>query len=262
MFANPRLFTFTWAVPSAARSSDSSTGVCRALPTLEQRLRVLVDRTLALLLLIATAPLMLVGALLVKLSSPGPAIYSQIRMGKGRRPFVIYKLRTMKHNCEKATGAQWCVKGDPRITRVGTFLRKTHIDELPQLWNILRGDMSLVGPRPERPEFVAQLERVIPRYAERLAVLPGLTGLAQVQLPPDTDVDSVRRKLLYDLHAIKHGGLALDLKLIAATAVHVLGVPGWMLCLLFRIPDTSVVEGTVEVSPLPSLCPQPSEAAC
>ena len=106
-----------------------------------------------------------------------------MRLGKNGRPFRLHKIRTMRHDCEKATGPRWAVPGDPRITPLGRFLRQTHLDELPQLWNVLRGEMSLVGPRPERPEFVPDLEQAIPHYRDRLLVRPGVTGLAQVQLP-------------------------------------------------------------------------------
>ena len=147
-------------------------------------------------------------------------------MGKGGRPFTLYKIRTMIHNCEKASGAQWSKPGDPRITRVGAFLRSTHLDELPQLWNVLRGDMSLVGPRPERPEFTPESGAApCPHYRDRLAVRPGVTGLAQVQLPADTDLDSVRRKLAYDLYYIRHVNGWLDFRLIACTALRMFGVP-------------------------------------
>jgi lipopolysaccharide/colanic/teichoic acid biosynthesis glycosyltransferase len=136
----------------------------------------------------------------------------------------------MTHNCEARGGARWCLPGDPRVTAVGRLLRATHLDELPQLWNILKGDMSLVGPRPERPEFVVQLEKVLPQYRERLRVRPGVTGLAQVQLPPDIDVESVRRKLACDLAYVRHLGLWLDLCLLALTALHLTGVPCHGLC--------------------------------
>src|SRR5260370_5820150 len=110
----------------------------------------------------------------------------------------------MFHNCERNSGACWATAGDPRITPVGRCLRRLHLDELPQLWNVVRGDMSLVGPRPERPEFIPHLEKHIARYQERMSVRPGLTGLAQIQLPADTDLDRVRRKLAYDLYYIGH----------------------------------------------------------
>src|SRR3954471_12705663 len=141
-----------------------------------------VEFTAALALLALTAPLLLLAALLIKLTSRGPAFYTQTRVGLGGRPFTIYKLRTMIHKAESLTGPRWSLPGDPRVTRFGQFLRLTHLDELPQLWNVLRGDMSLIGPRPERPEFVPELEQALPGYRKRLAVRPGVTGLAQVQL--------------------------------------------------------------------------------
>lgn len=181
------------------------------------------DVLLAVLLLILLTPLILLSMLLVKLTSRGPAIYSQTRLGLRGKPFTIYKIRTMRHQCESLTGVQWSKPGDSRITRLGKFLRKTHLDELPQLWNVLRGDMSLVGPRPERPEFVPQLEKAIPLYRSRLLVRPGVTGLAQVQLPPDTDLDSVRIKLAYDIHYVRNVSWWLDVRLLAATAGKIFG---------------------------------------
>jgi lipopolysaccharide/colanic/teichoic acid biosynthesis glycosyltransferase len=201
-----------------------------------------VDRAIALTLLILSAPVLFVAMLLVKLTSRGPVIYRQTRLGLNRRPFILFKLRTMTQDCEKLTGARWAVQNDPRRTPVGGFLRATHIDELPQLWNVVRGDMSLVGPRPERPEIIDVVEPLIPRYAERLSVMPGLTGLAQVQLPPDTDLDSVRRKLVYDLHYINNATLYLDLRIVLATVVHVLHLPFALSRLLLRIPGETVVE--------------------
>jgi lipopolysaccharide/colanic/teichoic acid biosynthesis glycosyltransferase len=179
------------------------------------------DVGIALLVLVLATPVILVAALLIKLTSRGPAFYSQMRVGRGGRPFRIYKLRSMYHNCERATGAQWSRKGDPRVTPLGRILRRTHVDELPQLWNILKGDMSLVGPRPERPEFVPQLEQAIAFYRDRLLVLPGVTGLAQIHLGPDTDLASVERKLLFDLYYIKHLSFWFDLRILLTTAVHV-----------------------------------------
>jgi lipopolysaccharide/colanic/teichoic acid biosynthesis glycosyltransferase len=194
------------------------------------------DFALALALLVLSAPLLFVAGLLVKLTSRGPVFYSQVRVGRGGRPFTIYKVRTMRHDCERLSGARWCRPGDPRIFLVGRLLRRTHLDELPQLWNVLRGDMSLVGPRPERPEFVPQLELAVPRYRERLAVLPGVTGLAQVHLPPDTDLASVRRKLAFDLYYIRTLGLWGDLRVLLATAVHVF-VPYLASRWLFRLTE-------------------------
>ncbi len=196
----------------------------------------------AAVLLILAAPVILLAGLLVKLTSRGSVFYSQTRVGKNGRLFTLYKIRTMANNCEKESGAIWASANDPRITRVGAFLRKTHLDELPQLFNVLRCEMSLVGPRPERPEFVPSLERAIPLYAERLLVRPGVTGVAQVQLPPDTDLASVRRKLAYDLYYVRHAGLWLDLRLILCTAIHILGVPFHVVGRLFLLPKLNVVE--------------------
>src|SRR5947209_15123867 len=123
----------------------------------------------------------------------------------------MYKIRSMAHDCERLTGARWATRQDPRVTPVGRFLRKTKIDELPQLWNVLRGEMSLIGPRPERPEFSQNLAACVERYLERVSIRPGMTGLAQISLPPDTDLESVMRKLKYDLCYIDHLSLWLDL---------------------------------------------------
>jgi lipopolysaccharide/colanic/teichoic acid biosynthesis glycosyltransferase len=204
--------------------------------------KVALEFALAVLLLIAALPLVLLSALLVKLTSRGPVFYSQIRLGLNGKPFRIFKIRTMAHNCERDSGARWATANDPRITPVGKFLRATHLDELPQLWNVLRGDMSLVGPRPERPEFVPNLEKAIPHYRDRLDVRPGVTGLAQVQLPADTDISSVRRKLAYDLYYIRQMNFWLDLRLIVCTALHVFRVPYSMLGKLFRLPGQQRVE--------------------
>jgi lipopolysaccharide/colanic/teichoic acid biosynthesis glycosyltransferase len=215
-----------------------------------QRVKAVFDRVLALLLLIPAAPVILLTAILVRLTSRGPAFYNQTRLGLRGKPYFIYKLRTMFHDCERVSGARWSTAGDSRITPLGRFLRKTHLDELPQLWNVLKGEMSLVGPRPERPEFVPQLEAAIPGYRERLQVRPGVTGLAQVQLPADTNLDSVRRKLVYDLYYIENAGVWLDLKLILCTGFKMLHVPFGITGKLLRVPGRAVVEGqeTAEAS--------------
>lgn len=195
-------------------------------------------------MLVLAAPIILVAAVLVKLTSRGPAFYTQTRLGLDGREYTIYKLRSMFHNCERQSGACWSTAGDPRITLVGRWLRRLHIDELPQLWNVLRGDMSLVGPRPERPEFIPHLEEALPLYRLRRAVRPGVTGLAQVQLPPDTDLESVRRKLAYDLYYVYHGNTWLDLQLLAATAIHVVGVPYSLIGKFLFLPSNETVEQT------------------
>jgi len=187
--------------------------------------RRILDFSLALALSIIAAPVVLVAAVLVRLTSRGPAFYTQTRTGRGGRTFTIYKLRSMVDKCESLTGPRWTIPGDPRITPVGWFLRRTHIDELPQLLNVLRGEMSLIGPRPERPEFVGELENALEGYSDRHAILPGITGLAQVQLPPDTDLESVRRKLVCDLYYVQEVSLWLDVRIMVATALHMAGMP-------------------------------------
>jgi lipopolysaccharide/colanic/teichoic acid biosynthesis glycosyltransferase len=200
------------------------------------------DLVLAALLTVPAVPLILVAALLVKLTSRGPAFYTQTRVGEDGRLFTIWKIRSMIHNCESLTGPRWSMPGDPRVTRVGAFLRASHLDELPQLLNVLRGEMSLIGPRPERPEFVPELERELPGYWQRLTVRPGVTGLAQVQLPPDSDLTSVRRKLAHDLYYIRHLSPWLDLRLLLCTAFHALALPFGVAGKLLGIPDGAVVE--------------------
>jgi len=182
-----------------------------------------VDYLCALILFVATAPLVLLAALAVKLTSRGPVIYSQRRVGLNGRVFEIYKLRSMYHDCERHTGPVWSLPGDRRITPVGWILRASHLDELPQLWNVLRGDMSLIGPRPERPEIVAQLEEQIPGYRKRLGVAPGITGLAQVCHGPDINLASVRRKQRYDLFYLRNVNPGLDLWILWRTGLKALG---------------------------------------
>jgi lipopolysaccharide/colanic/teichoic acid biosynthesis glycosyltransferase len=179
---------------------------------------------------------------LVKVTSRGSALYCQTRVGRHGKPFTIFKIRTMVHECESLTGACWATPGDARATPVGRWLRKTHIDELPQLWNVLRGDMSLVGPRPERPEFVPHLEKAIPHYRGRLLVRPGVTGLAQVQLPPDTDLGSVRSKLAYDLHYVQNLSIWFDIRICWATVLKMVGVPFRSIRWIFAFPTRETID--------------------
>jgi lipopolysaccharide/colanic/teichoic acid biosynthesis glycosyltransferase len=206
----------------------------------------MVDFAAGLVLALLALPVVLLAALLVKLTSKGPAFYTQARVGKNGRLFTIIKIRTMIDNCESLTGPRWSIPGDPRVTRIGWFLRKTHLDELPQLWNVLRGDMSLIGPRPERPEFVPELERALPAYRQRLAVRPGVTGLAQVQLPADSDLTSVRRKLAHDLYYIRHVSFWLDVRLLICTAFYALGLPFGVMGRLLGIPGSTRVERAMQ----------------
>ena len=169
-----------------------------------------IDIALATLGLILSLPLMLVTALLIKLDSPGPLLFSQVRVGKKENNFKLFKFRTMRADAEKQTGAVWAQQNDPRITRVGKFLRKTRVDEIPQLFNVLRGDMSFVGPRPERPEFVEKLKTIIPYYSKRHFIKPGITGWAQVRYPYGSSVEDAVEKLRYDLYYIKNLSPLLD----------------------------------------------------
>jgi lipopolysaccharide/colanic/teichoic acid biosynthesis glycosyltransferase len=207
-----------------------------------QPIKTALEWVFALALLVVVAPLIGVLALLVKLTSRGPVFYKQRRVGQYGRHFTIVKLRTMVDNCESLTGPRWSIPGDPRVTRLGHFLRVSHLDELPQLINVLRGDMGIIGPRPERPEFLPKLELSLPGYRNRLLLRPGVTGLAQVQLPADTDLESVRRKLLYDLYYVQWASPWLDLSILCCTVLHVLGVPFWLAGKLLRVPGSKVVE--------------------
>jgi lipopolysaccharide/colanic/teichoic acid biosynthesis glycosyltransferase len=204
-----------------------------------------VDFPLAALLLAIVSPIVLLALVLVKLTSRGPALYTQRRVGRNGDTFTIYKIRTMVQDSEP-NGPRWCVPGDPRVTAVGRFLRWSHLDELPQLVNVLRGDMSLIGPRPERPEIVRQLERVLPDYRRRHLTRPGLSGLAQVLNPPDSDLRSVQIKLSYDLHYISHLGLDLDLRIAVATVFHLANVPrNWIArCFGFSFPELEAIDAT------------------
>lgn len=193
-------------------------------------------------LLIVTAPFLLLFALLVRLTSRGPAIYSQMRLGQGGQPFRVYKIRSMVHECERTTGPRWSTKRDPRVLPIGRLIRFLHIDELPQLWNVLRGEMSLIGPRPERPEFVLKLDQAIPRYRERLRVRPGLTGFAQVQLPADCDLESVRLKLAYDLYYVDNMGFWFDARIFVSTILKMVGVPFRTLRFVFVLPAEPTVD--------------------
>jgi exopolysaccharide biosynthesis polyprenyl glycosylphosphotransferase len=156
-------------------------------------------------------------AIAIKLDSPGSIFYQQKRVGLDGCEFTIYKLRSMVQNAEHNGRAQWAVKGDARITKVGQFIRKTRLDELPQVINILKGEMSIVGPRPERQQFIEQLELQIPAYASRLAVKPGLTGWAQVNYGYGSTIEDARIKLKYDLEYIENRSLWLDIKILLRT---------------------------------------------
>jgi exopolysaccharide biosynthesis polyprenyl glycosylphosphotransferase len=181
------------------------------------RIKRLSDVVVAGLMLVLVSWFMLLTAIAVRLSSRGPVIYSQVRTGLRELPFTIYKFRTMRVDAEAASGAIWAQKGDPRVTWLGRIMRTTRADELPQLWNILRGEMSFIGPRPERPELVEKLEQHIPYFTLRHLVKPGLTGWAQVNYPYGSSIEENREKLEYDLYYIKNYSRWLDLVILART---------------------------------------------
>ena len=187
-----------------------------------EAIKRLSDVVFALVGLVLASPLMFFTWLALRFASPGPATYNQTRVGKDGVTFTIHKFRSMRVGAEAATGAVWAQANDPRVTKLGRFLRRTRLDELPQLWNVLRGDMSFVGPRPERPEFIAELSRQIPFYGQRHAVRPGLTGWAQVRHRYGSSVDDSQEKLQYDLFYIKHMSFAFDLYIVLDTVKTVL----------------------------------------
>jgi lipopolysaccharide/colanic/teichoic acid biosynthesis glycosyltransferase len=192
--------------------SDAGGGVGR----LDAALNRAADIALALALLLLTLPLMALTALLIPLDSPGPVLYRQERVGLHGRPFILFKFRSMRTDAE-ARGPVWAVPRDPRVTRIGAFIRLSRIDELPQLFNVLRGEMGFIGPRPERPHFVAQLAATLPLYRERSRVKPGLTGWAQVNYRYGASVEDARVKLSYDLYYVKHRSPALAVQILLAT---------------------------------------------
>jgi exopolysaccharide biosynthesis polyprenyl glycosylphosphotransferase len=167
--------------------------------------------------LLLASPLALITALAIRIESKGPVLYSQERTGYQGKPFTIYKFRSMVADAEKASGPVWAQEEDPRITKVGRFIRKTRLDEIPQLWNVLIGTMSFVGPRPERPHFVEELQKELPFYAERHNVKPGVTGWAQICYPYGSSKQAALEKLNYDLYYIKHFGLSMDITILFQT---------------------------------------------
>ena len=174
------------------------------------------DIIISAILLTITIPFLPIFALLIKLDSKGSVFYTQSRVGRFNKPFTIYKLRSMTHNAEEQ-GAQWASSNDSRITKLGAFLRRTRIDELPQLWNVLKGDMSMVGPRPERPEFEKTLLKDLPLYERRHLISPGITGWAQIRFKYGASIEDSRYKLEHDLYYIKHMSFVFDLKIMMKT---------------------------------------------
>lgn len=207
----------------------------------------ILDRIVAAILLIPAAPIIGILVFLIRITSKGPGIFKQERVGLNGKSYTMYKLRSMRCDAEKKTGPVWSSPNDSRLTLIGRIVRKAHLDELPQLWNIVKGEMSLVGPRPERPEFVRVLEEKIPGYCDRLRVLPGITGLAQVNLPPDTNLASVRAKVSLDVEYVRTANLWLDIRLLICTFLKMCCVTG---CVRTRLTGVGrTVDPTIYASP-------------
>lgn len=213
------------------QASDEQRPMPRALPEDRQRLQYFARkavpmRLLALILLVVFSPLILFIVLIVRLTSPGSALYRQIRLGRNGTEFDLLKIRTMYRDAEEMSGPALCMPGDERVTPIGRMLRSLHLDEIPQLINVICGDMCLVGPRPERPEIIEQndLTQVVPRFSERLSVLPGVTGLAQINLPADLTAKCVIPKVKLDLEYIEMASFGLDLRILLCTALRMMGI--------------------------------------
>jgi exopolysaccharide biosynthesis polyprenyl glycosylphosphotransferase len=192
------------------------------LPRWQSQIKRILDVLTSLFLLVPFIPIWIIVAILIKLTDKGPVIYAQERVGKNGKPFIIYKFRSMYVDAEKRSGPQWATKNDPRITPFGRFLRKSRIDEIPQLWNVLVGEMSIVGPRPERQYFVDKISKEIPWYIKRLKMKPGITGWAQVKHKYDETIEDVKIKVMYDLYYFENMSIILDIKIIIQTVLVVL----------------------------------------
>ena len=192
------------------------------MPLWEKTVKRLLDISVSMVALLLSLPLYLVVSIIIRATSEGPIIFKQTRVGKNGRNFTILKFRTMHMNAEDETGPTWAKENDPRVTRVGYWLRKLRIDEIPQFWNVLKGDMSLVGPRPERPHFVEQFSSQIPLYKRRLRVRPGITGWAQVKWKYGGSLDTVREKTKYDLFYIENISLKMDTKILINTIITII----------------------------------------
>ncbi|WP_300363923.1 TIGR03013 family XrtA/PEP-CTERM system glycosyltransferase [Fusobacterium sp.] len=183
---------------------------------LQKHIKRIFDLCLAFIIGVLTLPIMLIAAIIVKIESPGPIIYSQARVGENQKEFFVHKFRSMRNDAEK-NGAKWAVENDPRVTKFGKFMRKTRIDELPQIWNVLKGEMSFIGPRPERQVFIKEIEKVVPYYNVRHFIKPGLTGWAQVMYPYGASIEDAKCKLEYDLYYLKHQDFILDIIIMFKT---------------------------------------------
>ena len=197
---------------------DFDSTQARRFDTSYFRWKLRLDRLAAFPLAVLLAPLIAALWLIVKMTSRGPGFYTQYRLGRHGSPFRIIKLRTMRVDAESGTGAVWSTANDPRVTWFGRILRRSHLDELPQIFNVLRGEMCFVGPRPERPEIAERLAQTIPCYLDRLVVTPGVTGMAQLHLPADRSIECVFKKLGFDFTYIARASLRLDALVCIATA--------------------------------------------
>jgi len=225
-------------VPMALVAQDrwfANLGPIRRLKPGYTSAKRVIDIFCALMLALVALPVILITGLVIRLDSPGPVIFRQQRMGLGGNPFEIWKFRTMRQAAERPaqttgdgdwTKEVWTQQSDPRITRIGKFLRASRIDELPQLWNVLNGEMTFVGPRPEWTKSTAMLEQVLPEYPKRYAVKPGITGWAQVRYRYTNSIDGQRRKLEYDLYYVKHASLRMDIAIMFKTAMTILRLKG------------------------------------
>ena len=227
---------------SASAAGKTQARLPDIVPSKYFRWKSAVGRLLAIVLLVPGVPLMALLVLLVRLTSHGSAIFRQTRVGRDGKIFVMYKIRTMVLDAEAITGPMWSEADDPRVTRIGNIMRSLHLDELPQLFNVVKGEMTLIGPRPERPEIVDVLAREIPDYLNRLSALPGITGLAQINLPPDTDLNSVRRKLVLDLDYVRNACLTQDLRILLCTSLRIFGMSGERAMRLMRLHRRVVLE--------------------
>jgi len=226
---DPLPVTATWATPK-------SVDVPEVIPReRHEKLSRILNFTLAMLALIATSPLLFLIAIAVRFTSRGPILYAQTRVGLDRRwrstlalherrledlggqVFTIYKFRTMRVDAERGSGAVWAQENDPRVTKLGKYMRILRLDEIPQFWNVLLGDMNIVGPRPERPSIVSRLREDIPEYQCRHRVRPGITGLAQINQNYDANIEDVRSKVGYDIRYIREQGIWVDLKILLLT---------------------------------------------
>jgi exopolysaccharide biosynthesis polyprenyl glycosylphosphotransferase len=192
------------------------------MPEWEKKLKRLMDILISLLLLIISSPILIIVSVAIKIDSEGPVLFKQERLGQNGKPFKVLKFRSMIKDAEKYTGPVWSQKDDPRVTRMGKFVRKARIDEIPQMINVLKGEMSLVGPRPEREFFVEKLSKEIPYYKRRLKVRPGVTGWAQIKHKYDETIEDVKIKLRYDLFYIENMSIRMDFKILLRTVYVVL----------------------------------------